>query len=301
MKLWSIYIRGILMGAADTVPGISGGTIAFITGIYERLIYSLHQIGWPALQHWRQQGIKSTWRYIDGTFLATLLAGVITSIITLAHLVSWLLETYPLQLNGFFFGLVASSLLLLGRQVDHWGWKRLIAILIGASIARSLPELLPQLGNTSDILFLIAGSIAICAMILPGISGSFLLLTMGLYGPVLNAVKSFDLAPILFFATGCGLGLLAFSRLLNWLFTHYHGATFATLVGFIIGALPQVWPWQWIERYRINMSDQWTILDQTPILPWQFNDISGQSPAYFSVILLMALGFILVYITIRKD
>lgn len=301
MKLWSIYVRGILMGAADTVPGISGGTIAFITGIYERLIYSLHQLGWPALQHWHQQGIKSAWRYIDGTFLATLLAGVITSIITLAHLVSWLLETYPLQLNGFFFGLVAGSALLLGRQIDHWGVRRLAAILIGALVARSLPELLPQLGNSSNSIFLIAGMIAICAMILPGISGSFLLLTMGLYAPVLNAVKSFDIGPILFFATGCGLGLLAFSRLLNWLFAHYHGATFATLLGFVIGALPQVWPWQWVERYRISTSDQWTVLDQTPILPWQYSDITLQSADYISVILLMSLGFILVHITIRKD
>ncbi|SFX21764.1 DUF368 domain-containing protein [Marinospirillum alkaliphilum] len=301
MKLWQIYLRGLFMGAADVVPGVSGGTVAFITGIYERLINSLRSFDQRLWGVWKQQGLRGIWQAVDGLFLLTLLSGILSSILLLAHLISWLLVTWPHHLNGFFFGLVAGSAIIISRQVPHWSFSRILFIGLGALVSSLLTLLLPAIGTISTTTFFLAGMIAICAMILPGISGSFLLLVMGLYAPLVEAVKTLQSTLLLAFAMGAGVGLLAFSHLLGWLFDHYRSATFATLFGFVISSLPHIWPWQLLTRYRISEDGKVLPLDTQMLLPWHFTQITGEPSFFISVTLLALIGWILVLLLAPRN
>lgn len=294
MKLWQIYLRGMLMGAADLVPGISGGTVAFITGIYERLINSLRSFDLKLWSVWKKSGLKGVLKAVDATFLATLLAGILSSVLLLAHLISWLLATYPLHLNGLFFGLVAGSAVIISREMGGWSPSQLFFMLLGAFIATFISLILPNIGSITPLTFFIAGMIAICAMILPGISGSFLLLTLGLYGPLVEAVKAFNLAFIAAFTLGAGSGLLVFSHLLGWLFDHFRAATFAVLFGFVIASLKHIWPWQFLTSYKINEQGKMLPLDTQVLLPWKYTQITDQPSFQLSVLFLMLLGLLAV-------
>lgn len=294
MRAWQIFIRGMAMGAADLVPGISGGTIAFITGIYERLINCLRSFDWRLYTTWKQQGWKGVWQAIDGFFLVSLLSGVLAAFVLLAHLISWLLITYPYQLDGFFFGLVTGSALIISRQITRWTLVRLLFMGLGMLFATFIGLLLPSLGGVTGTTFFFAGMIAICAMILPGISGSFLLLVMGLYAPFVEAIKNLHLAFLLPFAGGAVSGLLVFSHILGWLFDHYRAVTFATLFGFVVASLKHIWPWQLLTRYRIDEKQNVIPLDTQVLPPWQYFEITGEPSNLISVTAFTLIGWLLV-------
>lgn len=264
--LW-LYLKGIAMGSADVVPGVSGGTIAFITGIYTELLDSIKAVNLQALIILFKQGPKAAWKAINGTFLVTLLAGILTAILTLAKVIHYLLDQYAVLLWSFFFGLILASSLHMAKQIKHWQPTTFMALFVGALIAAIISIASPTSIEASYLNIFIAGSIAICAMILPGISGSFILLLMGLYAPVLAAVKGFQLDIMLIFALGAVLGLMLFSRLLSWLLHHYQDLMFSLLTGFMLGALLKVWPWKETISYRLNSKGVEVPFEQLNRLP----------------------------------
>ncbi len=290
----SIFFKGMAMGAADVVPGVSGGTIAFITGIYDRLIAAIASCT-PNKLLWLARGrVRETWASIDGAFLFTLLAGVITSIASLARLITYLLETHPERLWSFFFGLILVSVFIIGRQITRWNAWTILAAIVGTGFAYLITVAVPlQLPATLTVVFF-AGSIAICAMILPGISGSFILLLLGLYANILTAVRSLDLMLIAVFATGCVAGLLSFSRLLSWLLANARNVTLAFLTGLMVGSLNKVWPWKQTLTWRENSAGESVPLLQANVGPGQFEMLTGQASHWPSAVALMFAGVLLV-------
>ena len=244
LQLALLSLKGIAMGAADVVPGVSGGTIAFISGIYEELIESINQINLGALKILRKEGIKAFWNYINGTFFLFLFAGIIISIASLAKVVTYFLEVHPVLIWSFFFGLIVASVWLVGKTIKKWSLGVVLTLLIGTAIAFYISSIQSVANVDAKWYIFLSGAIAICAMILPGISGSFILVLMGTYHIVLEAVKSRDLMIIGLFAIGCLVGLLTFARLLKYLFNHFKEVTIALLTGFMIGSLYKVWPWK---------------------------------------------------------
>jgi len=240
----SIFIRGMAMGAADLVPGVSGGTIALITGIYDTLLKAISSFDLSLIRVLISGGIRGAWRHVNGPFLAALAMGIGTSIIGLSGILHHLLEHERTLLYAFFFGLVASSIPLIAKEVDKWNVPALIAFLLGAALTFAVGSL-PPLSIDPGYLYLFAcGAVAACAMILPGISGSFILLLLGVYSPVIAAIKSFDVPTVSVVAFGAITGLLGFSRLLKrWLETSRNGMM-ALLSGFLLGSLQALWPWK---------------------------------------------------------
>ncbi|MAM57628.1 MAG: DUF368 domain-containing protein [Salinicola sp.] len=282
------------MGAADAVPGVSGGTIALIVGIYEELIETIRRFGPGAFGVWRQQGLAGLFTYLNLRFLVPLVLGIGASLVTIAHLVTWLMAHHQLLLNAFFFGLVLASAWVVMRQVGSWRWRYLLPVLLGLLLAAFLPRLLPDMSQAGDATLFVAGAIAISAMLLPGVSGSFLLLVMGLYGTVMNGIKSFDLGLISIFGAGCLLGLFTFSRLLSWLLRHHHAMTLMTIVGFILGSLPQLWPWRQIASYRLAADGQQVALAYHYLLPSDYVAVTGQSSQWGVAAALIILGVVVV-------
>lgn len=272
-----LFGKGIAMGAADVVPGVSGGTIAFITGIYDELLGSLKKCGPSALLVLSKEGPKALWQHINGTFLLTLFAGVLTSIFSLAQLITWLLKAYPIQIWSFFFGLVLVSAWHMGQQIyREWSMPSIITLLVGTVLAWLISAGVPLAAHDIGLLtFFFAGALAICAMILPGISGSFILLLLGFYGPVIEAVKSFNLPVLAIFAAGCVIGLLSFSHLLSWLLEKARVPTMAFLIGLMLGSLSKLWPWKETITTRVNSAGEIEPLLQTNILPATYEQISG--------------------------
>jgi len=232
------------MGAADVVPGVSGGTIAFITGIYQELIESLNNINLSAIRVLFKEGIKPFWKHINGTFFVFLFGGIIISILSLAKGVDFLLENHPVLLWSFFFGLIVASVWMVGKSIKSWNIPVIIALLVGTGIAFYISSIQSVADVNAKWYIVLSGAIAICAMILPGISGSFILVLLGSYQIVIGAIKDRDLAIIGLFAIGCAVGLIAFSRVLKWLFEKFKEVTIALLTGFMIGSLYKVWPWK---------------------------------------------------------
>ena len=240
-----IFARGLAMGAADIVPGVSGGTIALITGIYDRLIAAIVAADTSALQMLIRGRWAALWHRLDGAFLSTLLAGILTAIFSMASLIHWLLEAHPQPLWAFFSGLILiSGMFLLRDEVVLNGLGRVLVFAVGVGLAVGI-ALMPPVSMLSGLVgFFLAGSIAICAMILPGISGSFMLLLMGMYAPVLAAVRGFQATELVVFALGCAVGLLSFARLLDRLLRAYRSMAMAFLCGVLLGSLVAVWPWR---------------------------------------------------------
>ena len=232
------------MGAADAVPGVSGGTIAFISGIYEELVTTISNIDFSLLKVWKQEGFFSFWKKLNGNFLLALLSGILISFVSFMRLAKYLIENQPVLIWSFFFGLIIASIFYVGKQIKKWRLITYIAIVIG-SISAFYITTLPSLGSNENPYFLFfAGALAICAMILPGISGSFILVILGAYKTLSDALHDFDFQRIALFAGGAIIGLLSFSRLLKWLFKNYENTTLALLTGFIIGSLNKIWPWK---------------------------------------------------------
>ena len=244
IQLALLSLKGMAMGAADVVPGVSGGTIAFISGIYEELIESINKINLGALKILKKEGLKSFWNHINGTFFVFLFAGIILSIASLAKVVTYLLEVHPVLIWSFFFGLIVASVWLIGKTIKRWSPGVIVTLLIGTAIAFYISSIESVASVEAKWYILLSGALAICAMILPGISGSFILVLLGSYHIVLEAVKSRDFVVIGLFAVGCLIGLLTFARLLKYLFNHYKEITIALLTGFMIGSLYKVWPWK---------------------------------------------------------
>ena len=246
--LVTTYIKGMAMGAADIVPGVSGGTIALIAGIYERLINAIGSIGPNLWQVYRRQGgikgLMDIWRHVDATFLLVLVLGIATSFATLSGFIKYLLDNQPLLIWSFFFGLVVATVGILLGEIKRWNVARAGLFIFGivAAVGISSMPLITTEPSLPYVFF--AGAIAICAMILPGISGSFILLLLGVYDRVLEAVHSFNLPIIFTLMAGMITGLLLFTRALKWLLSRYYQGTLALLTGFIAGSLVKVWPWK---------------------------------------------------------
>lgn len=239
-----IGLKGVAMGAADAVPGVSGGTIAFISGIYEELVTTISNINLSLFKTLKKEGFFTFWKQLNGNFLLALLTGIIISFISFMSLAKFLLEVYPVLIWSFFFGLIIASIYFVGKQIKKWSLSTLIALITGAAIAFYISSLPSLASNTNSYFLFLAGAIAICAMILPGISGSFILVILGAYKTLSNAFHDFDIKKIALFASGAVVGLLSFSRVLKWLFKSYHNITLALLTGFILGSLNKVWPYK---------------------------------------------------------
>lgn len=242
------------MGAADVVPGVSGGTIALISGIYDPMLKSINAINLTLFKTLKAEGVKSAWKSINGSFLLLLFAGIATSIVSLAKLLSTLLVTQPIVLWSFFFGLILASIVLVWKPIVHtnkWSTALLSSVGFASALSISLLNPLPEASSLAYLFF--SGALAICAMILPGISGSFILVLLGSYPTVLNAVHERNISVLLILGAGAVFGLLSFSKLLEWLFEHFKNATLTVLVGFIAGTLPKIWPWKVETELGLNL------------------------------------------------
>lgn len=283
------------MGAADVVPGVSGGTIAFITGIYDTLLESIRRVNPSLVTILRNQGIKAAFSHINGFFLLSLFSGIIASILTLARVISWLLDTHPIPLWSFFFGLILVSVYHVMRQVTRRDALRWLAALLGLAFAYSITVLSPLEMDPTHINVVIAGAIAICAMILPGISGSFILLLIGMYAPVLGAAKSMQVDILALFAVGCVCGLLTFSHLLSWLLRAFRDSTLMFLTGLMAGTLPKIWPWKETLTWRTNSHGEQVPLLQQNLLPTEFESVTSQPAQLLLAVAMMlsAIGLVL--------
>ncbi len=273
------------MGAADVVPGVSGGTIAFISGIYEELIESIDKVSLNVFKVWKKDGFKTAWKSINGGFLVALFSGIAISILSLAKLIKWLLHNEPVLLWSFFFGLVLASILYIAKQIKGWPPKIILAV-IGTSILSYFITLAePFASPESPFYLLFCGFIAIIAMILPGVSGAFILLILGAYQTAIDTINNLiegvttgnmALFKDAFFkfsllAIGAVIGLKVFSKALNWMFKHQKNLTLAILTGFMIGSLNKIWPWKEILKTRINSKgEEVTLLDKS-ILPTAYD------------------------------
>ena len=283
------------MGAADIIPGVSGGTIAFITGIYEELIGSLKSIDLQAIKLLFTGKIKEFWAYINGNFLVVLFAGIATSVFSLAKIIKFLLVSYPILLWGFFFGLIIASAIMIARTIRKWTAQSITALILGVVGAYMITILTPA-STPETLLFTFgAGMIAICAMILPGISGSFLLLMMKQYERIVGALTSLDFEVILTFGSGCVLGLILFSKVLSWLFKKYHDLTIALLTGIMFGSLNTIWPWKLVTETRVNSHGETVPLVQVNVLP---NQVEGDAFLWQSIVLAIS-GIVLIFIMER--
>jgi putative membrane protein len=279
-----IYLiaTGFCMGCADIVPGVSGGTMAFILGIYEKLVESIRNIArapfWGAL---RRLKFRDAWRAINGSFLLAVGAGILLAVLLLARVLEKLLQTHPTYVWGFFFGLVFASVFVVCKRLKGWTIELLVASACGMLVAYTIVGLIPLQTPEAPWFLIISGAIAITAMILPGISGSFMLVILGKYEFILHAVNTRDIIPLSFFFLGAGIGIVAFAQVLSWLLRRFHDLTIAVLTGLMIGSLRRVWPW------KASLSDS-DILDQN-VFPQSFNKET------ITILLLILLGAIIVF------
>ena len=289
-----ITLKGMAMGAADVVPGVSGGTIAFISGIYEELITSINNIDLSLIKMLRKDGIKAVWNKVNGNFLLALFVGIFISVLSLAKFLSWLLENEPILLWSFFFGLVVASIFMVGKEITRWNMGSIAILLLGAALAFFITEL-PASDNVDSLPYLfLSGALAICAMILPGISGAFILVLLGSYKTILDAVHERDFKIILTVGIGAIFGLLSFARLLKWMFNHYKNITLALLTGFILGSLNKIWPWKKVLETK-TFGDKTIVVDDMNVLPGAFE---GDSKLMLALVLAI-LGFSLIFILER--
>ena len=291
-----IALKGMGMGAADVVPGVSGGTIAFITGIYEELIESIKSVNLNSIKLLLNFKLAVFWKAVNGNFLLSIVIGIAISFMSLAKLIKYLLEQHPILIWSFFFGLIVASAIVIARKITEWKLRSIIAILVGIGIAYLVTEVTPAETTNAYWFLFLSGALAICAMILPGISGAFILLLLGKYEFVLNALSSFKLDVIAVVGLGAAAGLLSFSNLLSWLLRKYHNMTIALLSGFMIGSLNKVWPWKetvstFIDRHGVEKA-----LNTNNVLPQTFENLSGQNANLGFAIILALVGFFLIII-----
>jgi putative membrane protein len=279
-----ISARGFAMGAADVVPGVSGGTMAFILGIYDELLDAIHAVDMTFIRRiltlkWKEAFAEFPWK-----FLLALALGLGTAVLTLANALHWALENRPVYIWAFFFGLIVASIITVRKRVGNWSIANILAALAATIGAYILVGLAPSETPHTPLLLFLSGAVAICAMILPGISGAFILVLLGKYAYVLGAVKNFDILTIVLVGFGAVTGLLAFVRLLRWMLNKNHDLVVSILIGFMLGSLRKVWPWKIFEP----ISE--TFIKETNFIPAAFN---GEVAI---AILLMILGVVLVLV-----
>ncbi|MCC9137039.1 DUF368 domain-containing protein [Pontibacter silvestris] len=294
-----LFAKGAAMGAADVVPGVSGGTIAFITGIYEELLGSIRSVNGEAIKLLLRFNLAGFWRHINGNFLVVLLAGIGFSVASLARVILYLLENYPEMLWSFFFGLIVASALVVGKNITRWTAGVVVAGLIGVALAYYITVATPAQTPEALRFIFLSGAIAICAMILPGISGSFILVLLGKYEYILGAVRDLRAEVIAVFGVGCITGILIFSHVLNWMLQRYHNLTVALLTGFMVGSLNKVWPWKKTTETYTDSHGVAKPLLQDNILPGDYTALTGQESYLTYAIILAVLGFLLVYLVDR--
>jgi putative membrane protein len=287
------------MGAADVIPGVSGGTVALITGIYNELIHSIKSVDLEAVKLLRQLRFSDFWKKINGNFLAPLLAGILTSLLLLARVMNYLLKNHPILIWSFFFGLILISAPLVMREIKIKKTGVIVSFILGIVIAYLITVLTPTESPDALWFIFVAGMLAICAMILPGISGAFILLLLGKYHYMVNALLEGNLLVIVVFALGCIVGILSFSRLLSWILDNYHGVTVALLAGFMIGSLNKIWPWRQVLEYETSESGEQVSVFDKSVLPWDYLNLTGKDPQLFQAIIMMALG-VLIVVSIEK-
>lgn len=294
------------MGAADVVPGVSGGTIAFISGIYEELLESIDNVNFSFFKIWKEKGFKNAWLSINGNFLLALFLGIATSIISLAKIIKWLLLNEAILLWSFFFGLVLASVFYIGKQIRTWNIWVVIAIIVTTTVSYFITIAEPLASPDNNLYLLFCGFIAIIAMILPGVSGAFILLILGVYQIAINTVDdlfqsiitlNLDLFKITFIkflmlALGAIFGIKSFSKLLNWMFKYYKNLTLAILTGFMIGSLNKIWPWKETLSWRTNSKGIEVPFQEKSISPFSFD---GDDQLMLALSL-MIIGFLTIFL-----
>ncbi len=285
-----LVLRGFCMGAADVVPGVSGGTMAFILGIYGELIQAIRTINLDTVKLALSFRLKEIFAAVPWQFLSAVLAGIILAIFTLAPGLEWLLENHPVLIWSFFFGLILASIIVVRKYVQIWNIVTILAAGLACIIAFVIVGLTPSETPTTLWLFFFSGAIAICAMILPGISGSFLLVLMGKYQQILAAVNDRDFVVLIVFAMGASIGILTFAQILGWLFKRFRDITMAILIGFMAGSLRAVWPWKRVVSTMIDRPGEVVPAQLAVTLPPELN-----SEVLFAFGLAM-VGFVLVLV-----
>jgi putative membrane protein len=287
LKYVGVAFKGACMGAADVIPGVSGGTIAFLMGIYQELLDSIKSVNGEAFKLLFKGKIAEFWKHINGNFLVSIFAGILVSVFSLARLMKYLLEFHPIQLWSFFFGLILASAIYILKGLDKWSLPNIISLLAGVGIAAFICVASPA--QTPDALWFIflSGAIAICAMILPGISGSFILLLLGKYAFVMTAVTELNIPVLAVFAVGCAVGIVSFSHFLSWLLKKFYMLTIALLSGFMLGSLLKVWPWK-----VPGASEGFDY----PALPAQFEQVTGLDAQLGTSIAFAVLGLAIVLV-----
>ncbi len=282
----TLVLKGMGMGAADVVPGVSGGTIAFIVGFYDELINSIKSINIKNLKLLFKGKVVEFWKGINGNFLLSIILGVGISIFSLAKLITWLLTDHPILVWSFFFGLVLASTWFVSKDIKEWNWKTILSFLIGAGIAYYITVATPVETPTNYLFIFLCGAIAICAMILPGISGSFILVLLGKYFYIMEAVKTLDIVILAIFGLGAFIGITSFSRVLSYALKNFRNITLSVLTGFMLGSLNKVWPWKKVVEFYTDSHGVAKPLIEENIAPNQF---------VVEAVILMIVGFLLVY------
>lgn len=284
------------MGVADVIPGVSGGTVAFITGIYEELLNSIKSVNKTFFTVLFSKGIPSAWKHVNGSFLLTVVLGILFSIFSLAGVITWLITNYPLMVWAFFFGLIVASAWHVARKINIWNLKTIANLIAGTAVAAYITIATPATTPDATWFIFLSGAIAIMAMILPGISGSFILLLLGKYEFILTAVKDIKISTILFFTAGCVVGIVAFSNVVSWLFRKFPDATMALLTGFMIGSLNKLWPWKEVLSYRLNSAGEQVPFIEKSISHFRYVELNNQPSMLAWVVFFAVLGFLIIFI-----
>ncbi len=290
-----VFVKGMLMGAADIVPGVSGGTVAFITGIYERLLHALKML-LPAFFGLIKS--KQFKRFIEATdllFLITLFSGILVSVASLAKIISYLMVHFPIPLWSSFFGLIIASVFVVAKDIKQWSVSLVICLLLGVMVAWGVTQISPASLQKSTMTIFFSGMLAICAMVLPGISGSFILVILGSYSWVLDAIKQFEWSTLGIFLLGCLLGLLSIANILSWAFEKYREITLAILTGFMLGAVAKVWPWKHVVSFRENSKGEMIPLSEELILPSTYEMLTGHDSLLYVALCCAIFAAAMVY------
>ena len=293
-KYIRIVLVGLLMGAAEVVPGVSGGTIAFVSGFYERLVNGIARLTPFSLLELPKVGFAAWWKKYDLGFLFVLFGAMLVSILILARGVSYLLAEHPVGIWSFFFGLVLSSIFVVGRRLLPLSVESGLAFGVGVAFGMVVVRIIPFEADISGFTLFAGGCIAVCAWILPGLSGSFLLLVLGLYQTVIAAIKNFELLTLGYVGLGCVVGLMCFSRILTVLLARFYDVTVALLVGFMLGSLTKIWPWKHTTSYQIKHDGSQIPVVQEPVLPGAYEQLTGGDPEIVLALAALVTGFFVI-------
>lgn len=285
----SLFAKGLAMGAADVVPGVSGGTIALISGIYEEFINSLKSIS-SVLPILKNKGLKAAWQHVNAEFLLVLFSGIAVSLLTLVQFIKYALTEHPILLWSFFFGLIVSSTYYVAKRVNQWSIINIIAFIAGTVLIYYLTSISPSESSIDPWFIFISGALAICAMILPGISGAFILVLLGKYAFIIESLSDLKVKTIAFFSAGCLVGLLSFSHFLSWMLRKYHDLTIAILSGFMLGSLNKIWPWKETLEWGMDRHEEKIAVLEKNVLP---NSFEGE-PFIIGAAFLGFVGFALI-------